>query len=410
MRKIKYLIILLILTVGIMSAGFSFGATDNTEEINKINKEIEARKNKIKEMEKTIDNYNKQINAKRAESASLKNQISVLDNRTAQLEVDIELTETKIDKTELEIGALELSIKDKENDMDRQKKVIKKIIQNLHSEGEKNYIEILLTNDNLAQFYSQVKNLESVYTDLGRSVKNLRLTKEDLDKKKTDVEARKKSYSDLKDQLVGKKQDLADEANYRSSLLAQTQSSELKYKSLLASLRSQYQQIENEIKSYEDQARKLLEAKKNTVDLGDPTKMSWPVPSRYITAVFHDATYVYRNVFEHNAIDIRASYGTPVKAAASGYVARAKTCSLASCYSYILIVHDDDLATAYGHLSKIIVSEDQFIQKGDIIGYSGGTPGTIGAGPFTTAAHLHFEVRKNGIPVNPVNYLPSASN
>lgn len=412
MKRKLFLIFIFALAV-LLPLSFVCADTTDDAEINKINQEIKNRQDKIKKMEATMDTYKKQISQKITEAKSLKNQMNILDNRVAQIQVDVDLTETKIDKTQLEIDALALSIKDKETSIAKQKDIIKKIIQDLHTTGEKNYLEILLTNNSFSEFYSQVKNLESIYTDLGRSVKTLRVSKEDLDSKKQESEARKESYNQLKTQLENKIQDLNDQLRYRSNLLVQTKSSEIKYQSLLAAQKAVYEQTESEIRSYENKARQLIEAaknKKNAEDLGDPTKMSWPVPSHYITAEFHDSTYAFRNVFEHNAIDVRAAYGTPIKAAAAGYVARAKRCTTASCYSYVLLAHDDDLSTAYGHMSQIIVNEDQFVERGQVIGYSGGTPGTVGAGPYTTAAHLHFEVRKNGIPVNPVNYLSPSSN
>jgi len=230
------------------------------------------------------------------------------------------------------------------------------------------------------------------------------LAKQDLEDKKGQVEVRKKTYDNLKVELVNKQQDLDEQLDYKSTLLVQTKSSESRYQTLLANLRNQYQQIENEIRSYEAEVRKKLADSGKTIK-DDTSELLWPVPSHYITAYFHDKSYPYKHIFEHNAIDLRAGQGTPVRAAASGYVGTARYCTTASCYSYVLLIHGSGLSTVYGHLSRIAVNVDEYVNQGDVIGYSGAMPGTVGAGPFTTGPHLHFETRVNGIPVNPLNYL-----
>ena len=131
---------------------------------------------------------------------------------------------------------------------------------------------------------------------------------------------------------------------------------------------------------------------------------SWPIPLNGITSKFHDPDYPYRSwIGEHSAIDLRAAQGTAIRAPASGYVARAKHGGLG--YSYIMIIHNESFSTVYGHVSQIFVQEDEYVKRGTIIGRTGGLPGTLGAGRFSTGPHLHFEVRLDGIPVNPEDYL-----
>jgi murein DD-endopeptidase MepM/ murein hydrolase activator NlpD len=397
----KKFVVIFVLLVGLIVNPVFVHA--QSAEIEELNRQIAAKKETIKQLEDTIAKYNKNIEQKKLEGQSLKNQLSILDNHIAKAETDLELTEAKINQAQLQIESLELSITGKEAVLEKQKKIITKMVQGINADKQKNYLEILLTNDSFASFYDQLQYTVQVYQDVGQSARVLRIIKEDLQKKRSQIVATKKTYENLKKSLDEKKIALENQSDAKEQLLVATKSSESKYRTLLSSLKQQYQSVINEQRAYEDQVRKKLAQQNKLSD--NVGALGWPLSSRTITAKFHDPDYPFRNVFEHSAIDLRASQGTPVRAAASGYVARAKTCTLSSCYAYVLIVHTDNLSTLYGHLSQINVSADQFINKGDVIGLSGGKPGTVGAGPFVTGSHLHFEVRLNGIPVDPMGYL-----
>ncbi len=134
-------------------------------------------------------------------------------------------------------------------------------------------------------------------------------------------------------------------------------------------------------------------------------RVLWPVsPARGITAFFGDSGYKSRFGVAHRAVDIRLPQGSRVMAAAPGLVYKAKNNGYG--YSYITIAHPGGLATVYGHISGILVKEGDVVRAGDLIGLSGGIPGTKGAGYMTTGAHLHFEVADHGENKDPLDFLP----
>lgn len=98
----------------------------------------------------------------------------------------------------------------------------------------------------------------------------------------------------------------------------------------------------------------------------------------------------------HAGIDIAAPIGTPIRAADGGRVAIAGAVS--GYGNYTCIQHGNNLSTCYGHQSSIGVSVGQTVKKGQVIGLCGNTG-------RSTGPHLHFEVRVNGNPVNPMSYL-----
>lgn len=146
----------------------------------------------------------------------------------------------------------------------------------------------------------------------------------------------------------------------------------------------------------------------NTIIDGTPNnnlhKLGWPTGSKRINYKFHDPKYPFKSTAEHDGLDIEASQGTKVMAAASGIVETVKEGGIGE-YSYVKIRHNDSIATLYGHLSSFMVKQGETVKKGQLIGLSGGKVGTPGAGIYSTGPHLHFGVIEKGDPVDPQKFL-----
>lgn len=102
----------------------------------------------------------------------------------------------------------------------------------------------------------------------------------------------------------------------------------------------------------------------------------------------------------HEGIDLLAAINTPVSSARSGIIIAAA--SSRGMGNYVIIRHPGSLTTIYGHLLKIYVTKGQFVRQGQVIGAVGKTGN---ANYRDIQPHLHFEVRKNGIPQDPREYL-----
>ena len=122
----------------------------------------------------------------------------------------------------------------------------------------------------------------------------------------------------------------------------------------------------------------------------------WPVRGG-VNSEFGNRLSPWTQVTEfHNGLDINANQGTPVRAPAAGTVTFA---GAQPEYGILVIVeHDNDVRSMYGHLSKTSVKQGDWVQRGGVIGFSGNTGRSSGP-------HLHYEILVKGQPVNPRAYL-----
>lgn len=402
-KYFKIAIIILFIIVFAVRTPAVFGQ-DANDEVKKINRDIQAKREEVKKNQEKQAEYTKALRKAQTQKATLANQLVILDNRLAKSELDIEDAQSEIDITELEIKKIDAEIKALAKEIDKEKEHLESILRLIQKQDNVSTLEIILLNENLSDFLSQIKYLEDINLEVKGSVDGLSEQKKESEAKLAALDEKNKELVGLKETLEDKKSLLENEKEGKAFVLSQTRSSEKEYQRLIQLSKQEQEEAASEIAGLEKTVRdKLASISVKKLEFND-AGFIWPVPRNTITATFHDPDYPFRYIFEHPAVDIKSAQGTALRAAAGGYVAKAKDAGRG--YSYIMLLHGNGLATVYGHVSKIYVAEEEYVAQGQIIGVSGGLPGTPGAGRLTTGPHLHFEVRLNGIPVNPLEYLP----
>lgn len=149
-------------------------------------------------------------------------------------------------------------------------------------------------------------------------------------------------------------------------------------------------------KSYDD----LVELAKSKAEMMASIPAIQPIDSRKIrgglSGFGRRIHPIYKIRKMHTGIDFTAPIGTPIYATGNG---RVTAVGVDGGYGQrVIINHGYSYTTLYGHMSRFAVKQGQSVKRGDLIGYVGNT-GT------STGPHLHYEVHKNGRPVNPVNFI-----
>lgn len=121
--------------------------------------------------------------------------------------------------------------------------------------------------------------------------------------------------------------------------------------------------------------------------------MAWPVDGRITSYFGYRRHPILRFMRLHAGVDFGASWGSPIVAAADGQVVGA---GWAGGYGrQVRVAHGDGLVSTYSHMSEIAAEPGTIVRRGEVIGY-------VGSSGLSTGPHLHFEVKRGGVPVNPL--------
>lgn len=356
--------------------------------------------NEKKEIEKTIEKLEvlksdtaSYVNQLDAELNSLNKQVTALNSRVAAKEAEIE-------EAEAELAA-------SKEDERRQYESMKLRIQYMYEKGETSYLDLLFKSADLTQLFNRAEYISQIAAYDRKMLDQCEAASEEVAAREADLKAEHEELVTLKTNTEEKQKDAerlmnektAELKSYNSKIAA-SEGSLSDLEKDIAAQEDKIKAIEAELKRKEEEAKKAaLEAglKYNTVSIGN-INFIWPCPaSSRITSSFGDRESPTEGASSsHQGIDIGASTGSSILAAASGTVT-ISTYSY-SAGNYIMINHGGGVSTVYMHCSELLVSAGQEVTQGQVIA-------KVGSTGYSTGPHLHFGIRVNGSYVNPINYV-----
>ena len=337
----------------------------------------------------SLDELHQQLESARAEISAIQGRADTVEKKIdsiAQEEAAVgralEAARDLVERTQAQIAVLRLRVADEQRIYDRARAEAEALATGLYKTGPVAELEVILTVDSLSDIDSVLEYASAANSSKVDVMLAFRRTKARLDLATSQLEAKLEEAKLARDEQVKFSQHLAD--------LRRAQ--EIK----LSKLRREIAGVQKEADAIAAESARIQER------LAVPTAVvptggvsaggfAWPITGTITSG------YGERWGRMHTGIDIDCVTGDPIRASKAGTIVSATYDGSGYGY-YAVIDHGDGFATLYAHMSELYISGGS-VAQGETIGACGST----GA---STGDHVHFEVRVNGAPQDPLAYLP----
>jgi len=372
--KTKFLLIVLIISVFFVYPVSADDLNDALHEQEKINQQQSK-------AEKNLQNLT-------VKATQMEKQINHLTGEISSAEVDLENKEEAYARSQQDVYIIQGEVEQKQKDLDNRQDTLRKRVRSIYEEGQMSYLEVIFQSADISDFISRVEYMSCLVENDQTILSDIRTQKQELDTRKEQLIAKMDEAKKLQEQAESAK-------HYLNSKKAQKEVALSENKKDQEAMLIQIEKLEKDSKALEAKIRDL---QKNNTDGVTGTISTWPTPGYWnITSAYgyrvHPITRQYKL---HTGVDIGAPYNAKINAAGAG------TVIFSGWYgaygNAVIIDHGNGLSTLYGHMSSRAVATNDVVYAGQNIGYVGSTG-------WSTGAHLHFEVRKNGTPTSPMAYF-----
>lgn len=345
----------------------------------------------LQDKQKTLDQQRQQLQQQQSElqnrQAEKETNLNNLQNSIVYTANQIAETEYRLAQAEQELKAFEVQLKKAEDDYERVRTGTVARLQFLQRQQGSEGWAVLLQSENFNEFLDRQYQLKRVYASDRKVLADLKAQAEAIQQQKAAVEDKRNQVALLRQQFLSQKQQYEAEADAEQQLIAR-----------LKDRRGALEAAEDQLARDSEQIAGLIRQKiaASTGVIRGTGRFVYPANANISSGYGNRVHPILGRSRFHAGVDFAAGYGSTIRAADSGRVI------FSGWYGgygqAVVIDHGGGLSTLYGHASRLFVQEGQAVQQGQPIA-------AVGSTGLSTGPHLHFEVRQNGNPVNPMAYL-----
>ena len=352
--------------------------------------QIAAAKKQKKALDRQIASLDGKLTAIDDELAQLGDQIGVVEQKLSTTRDKLEILQEQLRLKRIELRAAEDELV-LEQDNFEQRVVI------AYKTDDLTYVDVVLASTSFEDLISRMNVVRDLIGGNNELVGGLETTRDTIAREKKTIAKNESDVHVAVNDLQAQSDQLAElraaQAAQKAASLAMRKEKNSKLSSVENNL-ALLEQQENQILAESNALSGVITGSSGSgVGTGD---MMWPVNGPVVSPFGYRIHPIlgYRKL--HTGMDFAVGYGTPIRASDSGTVIYA---TWMGGYGNVIIVdHGRGISTLYAHQSSLASGTGARVTRGQVIGYVGSTG-------FSTGPHLHFEVRVNGNPVDPMGYL-----
>ena len=357
-----------------------------------------------------LDSIQQQMNQQNAAKADAETVIGSVSEQLRQIEEQLrqataELSTIKEQRVAVEndITLNERQLAEAQKRLEGREAVFYKRVRDIYINGRLSYIDVVIGSKDFSDFANRLEVLKRIIDSDIMLIGEIKKERAQIEEHKQKLESDRAKLVELEKAALAKQAEIEQKKAERNVVLQKAQNDRATAMQAIEELNASSAQVSAMLKERQAARAAAAAAAQSSGGQGASDnwvqgtgQLGWPVSGEITSPYGYRVHPIWGTTIYHSGIDIGVDEGTPVHAADGGVVVWS---GWMGGYGYAVVIdHGNGLSTLYGHNSELAVDEGQSVAKGQVISYAGSTGNSTGP-------HVHFEVRANGDPVDPMGYL-----